>query len=189
MLAAVTALETDAPPLATSRRNERGDRETSRRLGRNPDEPQQAEKNGRKDGNVPTGNGDDMIRSRFLQLPLIVVREPRMITDQDRNRDRRRLSTPTAHVARFRFRVHACRCRSLARETPCADEIDQRSALHRAEQHDSTPRQPALVVRNTRVMERVGMRSSTGMRTVRPHARRSGDQPRPTHQPSNEHRP
>ena len=101
---------------------------------------------------VAAGDRDHVIRARLLQPPLHVVVEAGAIADDDGRDDGGRLRAPAADGAR-RSRGARRRAprRSPRRPAAAREHLDERAALHRADQRRPAPRQRALVVGHARI--------------------------------------
>ena len=161
---------TDAPPPTRRRiREERGDGREHRRAAEPAGHPERAQQQAGEDRDVAAGDGDDVIRPRFLQPPLDFVAQPGAIAKHDGGDDRGGTRMPPANGV----------CDRATREGPDGASISRRP---RAPLEHSTSA-PLLTVPTSVVPRRAsarswsgtpgsryldGRRSCTGIRTRRP---------------------
>jgi hypothetical protein len=133
------------------------DGDTRRHARREPNGPHRYEQQRRQNRDVPSGDRDDVIRPGFLEPPFVLVRQPRAIADEDRRRDCAGLPAPPAHISRKLPAGPGARGRGrLLRGAPAIDDVHERGALHRADEHDPAARERPRLVRKTGIAERNG---------------------------------
>ena len=137
--------------------------------------PESGQDDGGEHGDVAARDGDHVIGARLLQALLDSGIERRPVADENGRGDRRRLDVTRGDVTCER-RPHNGPGPGSAFVGPAAalDQLDERCALHAADQRNAPPREQAFLIRHAlvqvagRAAQARRQRERRGRRATRP---------------------